>query len=35
MRPDFWKFQYQSRAKILIHFGDRTDQKDQADKKQA
>ena len=35
MRPDFRTFQYLSRAKILIHHGDRTDRKDQIDKKQA
>ena len=32
---DFRMFQYLSRAKILIHHGDRTDWKDGIDKKQA
>ena len=35
MHPDFGTFQYLSQANILIHHGDRTDWKDQADMKQA
>ena len=32
---DFQTFQYSSRAKILIHHGDRTNRKDWIEKKQA
>ena len=35
MRPETRTFLYWSRAKILIHHGDRTDRKDGIDKEQA